>query len=422
MRIRRRSSLRGAQRRGNLFIAVALLLLSACANYSSRVREPLLWIDSGQYDLAINSLKELADKKDNDELLYLMDLGTSYHLAGRYQEAIDVFHRAEKLAAVRDYTSLTEEAGSVLLSDEVVKYKGEDFEKLLINVYLAIDYTLLGKYEDAVVEARRVNHKLDIMISKGKEPYEQNAFAKYLAAMLFEARDEYNDAFVDYRQLLKWRGKENPDYLAVPLLRLADRLKFTQEFEDYQKRFKGTKDYRLGKNEGEVVLLLENGKAPLKQPSENFRLVPVFRKRYYGSQYAWFGSGTKRVRTYPLFDIEGTAIKELDNRMAGIIAKKVGGVVVKEVAAAAVEKATDSELAGLMTRVFLHATDSADTRSWSTLPSALQVARLTLPAGRHDIRLDMVRSVGGEQKGTKLWSGIDVKPGSTQFLHYRYKD
>lgn len=399
-----------------------MVFLISCANYSSRVREPLRWIDAGQYDPAINTLKELADKKDNDELLYLMDLGTAYHLAGRYQEAIDVFHRAEKLAAVRDYTSLTEEAGSVLFSDEVVKYKGEDFEKLLINVYLAIDYTLLGKYEDAVVEARRVNHKLDIMISKGKEPYEQNAFAKYLAAMLFEARDEYNDAFVDYRQLLKWRGKENPQYLAVPLLRLADRLHFGQELEDYQKRFKGTKDYRLGKNEGEVVLLLENGKAPIKQPSEQFRLVPVFRKRLYGSQYAWLGSGGKRVRTYSLFDIEGTAIKELDNRLAGIIAKKVGGVVVKEVAAAAVEKATDSELAGLMTRIFLHATDSADTRSWTTLPSQLQVARLTLPAGRHDIRLDMVSAFAGEQKGTKLWSGVEVKPGSTQFLHYRYRD
>ncbi len=406
-----------ARRSRSNLVVLAGILLAGCANYSSRVREPLLWIDSGQYDLAIDSLKKLAEKKDNDELLYLMDLGTSYHLAGRYQEAIEAFHAAEKLAAVRDYTSLTEEAGSVLFSDEVVKYKGEDFEKLLINVYLAIDYTLLGKYEDAVVEARRVNHKLDIMISKGKEPYEQNAFAKYLAAMLFEAQDEENDAFVDYRQLLKWKGKEEVPYLAVPLLRLADRLKASQEFEEYKKRFGGIKDFKVGKKEGEVVVILENGKAPLKHPSEQFRLVPVFLRRFYTSQYGWLSSEGKRVKTYPLFDIERTAIKELDNRLGGIIAKKVAGVVVKQAAAVAVEKATKSEAAGLLTALLLHGTDSADTRSWTTLPAKLQVARLTLPAGRHEVRLDMV-STGGT---AKVWN-VDVKPGSLQFLHYRFRD
>jgi len=402
----------------------ALLLLTSCANYSSRIRGPLAYIDAGQYDPAIEELKALSDRKDNDELLYLMDLGTAYHLAGRYKEAIDAFHRAEKIAEIRDYTSLTEEAGSVLFSDEVVKYKGEDFEKLLINIYLAIDYTLLGDYEDAVVEARRVNHKLDIMISKGKEPYEQNAFAKYLAAMLFESRDEWNDAFVDYRQLLKWKGKDDVTFLAVPLLRLADKLKASQEYEEYQRRFKGTKDFRVGKREGEVVILFENGKAPLKQPSEQFRLAPVFRQRFYSSQYAWvtYDKGDKRVRTYPLFDIEATAIKELDNRLAGIIAKKVAGVVVKEAAAVAVQKATDSEVAGLLTRLFLHVTDSADTRSWSTLPAKLQVARLTLPAGRHDVRLDMVRGIGNEVKAAKVWANVDVKPGSLQFLHFRYRE
>ena len=103
--------------------------------------------------------------------------------------------------------------------------------------------------------------------------------------------------------------------------------------------------------------------------------------------------GGRRVRTYPLFDVERTAIKELDNRIAGIIAKKLAGVVVKEVAAAGVQKATKSEVAGAVTSLLLHLTDSADLRSWSTLPAPLPTQRAGAPAVAMDGRLVVL---GGE--------------------------
>lgn len=408
-----------------LSLALLLSLGSGCASYSSRVAGPRAAFEAGQFDSAIEDLQKLAARQDTDELLYLMDLGTVYHIAGKYKEAVETFQKADKLAEIRDYTSLTEEGGAVLLSDEVVKYKGEDFEKILINVYLAIDYTLLGKYEDALVEARRVNHKLDIMINKGKEPYDRNAFAKYLAAVLFEAQGEWNDAFVDYRQLKKWRKDDDVPYLGLPLLRLADRLKASQELAQFQSEYPSVKDYRLTKKQGEVVLILEQGKAPIKVPSEAFRLAPVFHKRYYGSDYAWLrdskGAGTA-ARSHSLYDIEASAIKELDNRLSGIIAKKVAGVVVKQAVGVAVEKATDSKELGMISAVLLHLSDSADTRSWTTLPARLHIARLTLPSGRHDVVLDMVDNNGAVRKGEKRWENVEVKGGSQVFLHYRTRE
>lgn len=373
----------------------------------------------GRFDQAITKLKEYADKKDNDELLYLMDLGLAYHTAGRYKDAITTFLRADRIAEVKDYTSISAEAGAVLLNDEIKSYKGEDFEKLLINMYLAIDYTMAKDWENALVECRKVNHKIDMYVSQGQKPYQHNAFAKYLSAALFEARGEYNDAFVDYRQLLKW-GFQSFPYLGIPLLRLAEKLQASQEYDEYRKKFPGVTGYRIGRNEGEIVVLIEQGKVPYKVPSPEFRLVPILQKNHYLTDHAKINyDGKPGPQTYTLFDIETTAIKELKDKAAGIIAKKIGGIAAKEAAAYGVQKATNSELAGALTSIFLHATDTADLRSWTTLPATLQLARFVVPAGRHDFSLDMVTRGGGEIKGAKRWDGVQVKAGEIVFLNYR---
>ena len=142
-------------------------------------------IDYGQYGLAIDDLKRLVDRDDNDRLLYLLDLGLAYHAAGRYNEAIETFLKADQLAEIIDYTSLSQEIGSFVANDNLKRYRGENFEKVLINVYLAMDYSLSGHWDDALVECRRVNQKLDRMIREGGLPYERNGFAKYLSAVLF---------------------------------------------------------------------------------------------------------------------------------------------------------------------------------------------------------------------------------------------
>lgn len=402
-------------------LALTLIVVTGCATYASRVRGARLDFELGRYDAAIETLKGLAERKDVDELLYLLDLGVVYHTAGRYQDAIDTFTKADELAVLTDYTSVSQEVGSVIVNDTLKTYRGEDFEKVLISVYLAMDYLLLGKYEDALVATRRVNRKLDVMINEGKLPYNHNIFAKYLAAAIFESQGEYNDAFVDYRQLRKTNA-ETP-YLGVGLLRMADKLKSSQEFDEYRKQYPDVKDYRLGKDKGEVVLLLEQGKVPYKVPHPNFYLIPMFLRNSYYSDSVWMraADGGPKVHSEPLYDIEATAIKELDNRAAGIIAKKVGGVVVKEAVGYAVGEATGDKTLGALTAIMLRVTDQADLRSWTTLPARLQIARLTLPAGRHDIVLDMV-SRRGDQPGIKRFTGVEVKAGKTVFLNYRTPD
>ncbi len=240
------------------------LVLSACAGYAGKIREPRRLFEAGQYELAAAQLVRLTESKDNDQLLYLMDLGMVYHTARKYPEAIKAFHAAEKIAEAKDFTSLSQEVGAVITNDDALFYKGEDFEKLLITVYLALDYTLSGQWDDALVECRRVNHKLDMLVAAGAKVEHHNAFAKYLAAVLFESQHDWNNAWVDYRILRKWNS--DAPYLGVALLRLSDKLKAMQEFEQYRKQYPTEKDFRLGKDRGEVILLVEKGFLNLNVP------------------------------------------------------------------------------------------------------------------------------------------------------------
>jgi hypothetical protein len=416
-----RSSIQRFTRAASVLLLV--LVLSACAGYAGKIREPRRLFEAGQYELASAQLEKLVESKDNDQLLYLMDLGMVYHTARKYPEAIKTFHAAEKIADAKDFTSITQEVGAVITNDDVLFYKGEDFEKLLIIVYLALDYTLSGKWDDALVECRRVNRKLDMLVAAGAKVDEHNAFAKYLAAALFESQHDWNNAWVDYRMLRKWEA--NAPYLGVALLRLSDKLQAMQEFEQYRKDYPTEKDFRLGKDRGEVILLVEQGKAPVKVPSFAYRLVPMFEKRFYNSRNIVLRDAKDPARyaeTMTLFDIEGTAIRELNAKIPGIIAKKIAGIAAKEAVGYGVGKAVDNKLVGALTSLFLHASDKADLRSWTTLPSSLQIARLTLPAGRRDLELDMVDASGNRIPNVARWAGVDIKPGGIVFLNYRTPD
>ncbi len=400
-----------------------LALLSGCAGYSGRIEGPRRLYDRGNFDAAANELKTLVEREDSDQLLYLMDLGMVYHAAKKYADAVAAFQKADQLADRKDYTSLSQEAGSVVVNDDLKFYKGEDFEKLLIRVYLALDFALWGKSEEAIVECRRVNRKIETQVADGQPLQNRNAFAKYLSAALFESQGDWNNALVDYRQLYRW--DPGRAFLGAPLLRLSDRLRMSQEFEKFKEDFPAEKNFRLGKDEGELIVVLELGKSPIKVPSAQMRLVPVFSRRSYSNRHAVVrdtGKANAAVKSQPFFDIEETAVRELNGKLAGIVAKKLAGVAAKEAIGVGVSKATKSELAGAFASLFLHLIDKADLRSWTTLPASLQIARITLPAGRRDIELDMVDAFGGVTKSVARWQGVEIKRGKIAFLNFRTPD
>jgi len=78
-----------------------------------------------------------------------------FHTKGDYESSIKAFKEAEDLAD-NIKVSITRQGLSFLLSDNESNFTGEDFERVLIKFYIALDYIFLGKYEDAKIYFRRL--------------------------------------------------------------------------------------------------------------------------------------------------------------------------------------------------------------------------------------------------------------------------
>ncbi len=413
------------QGRKRLRFSAALLILGQLACASARMSDHKSdgLFREGRYDEAVASLAPgLKDQGENgrDLLLYLLDIGLSLHAAGKLEESNRYFLRADKIAEIKDYTSIATEGATLVTSDNIKDYKGEDFEKVLINAYLAMNYALMGDFENALVEAKRVNRKLHLMVTEGERKYKQNAFARYLSAVMYEAAGEYNDAYIDYKKT--WELEPATPGLGGELWRMAWLLSMDDQMERWQKEFslteadlKAARALHPKKGKGEIIVLYENGISPVKRPNPQFNTLPKFYPRYNPVLSARVTvAGTEGAETYRLHDIEATAIQNLDEKYGGLIAKKLAGIVAKEAAGAAVEKATDSPVLGFLTKVALYVSDQADVRSWNLLPRDLQISRIVVDPGLHTVRVDPVGAGALPEKTVQVGAGRKV------FVNFRY--
>ncbi len=373
---------------------VALLLIGCVSTRRSDQESDLLF-QRGQYGQAAARLKKGLDAQGvdgRDLLLYLLDYALTLHTMGSYEESSKYFLQADKLADIKDYTSLAMETATLLVSENTKDYKGEDFEKVLINVYLAMNYALKGDSEDALVEARRVNHKIGLMVSEGKKKYKENAFAQYVSAVLYEANGDFDDARIEYEKVAK---KDIP-LVGQDLWRVA------HAQHDYEQEKVISARYGLNQSDydeavkaltgSEIIVLYENGIGPIKVPNPQSQELPIFKARYNPVYKAGvYINDVYKKDTVALENIEVTAIENLREKYGGMVAKKIGGHVAKYLIADQIGR--NDSLLGLAAYVALLAADQADCRSWQLLPQSLQVARIALDPGSYRLSLHTSRGV-----------------------------
>lgn len=405
-------------------VAIAGALGTGCVSARMSDHQSNRMFREGRYLDAAARLEKAYEKKGpghNDALLYLLDIGLSLHAAGEYEESNKWFLLADQLAEIKDYTSLAEEGATLLTGENTKNYKGEDFEKVLINTYLAINFAMLGRYEDAVVEAKRVNRKLHLMITEGKRKYQYNAFARYLSGVMYEADGLLQDAYIDYKQTLQLES--DFPHLGRDLWRMAWALRMPDEARDWALRFNLTQEQmdeqkelvRSRSGKGEIIVIFQNGISPIKRPNPSFHRVPKFYPRANPVDYARVEiNGRKAGRTHLLHDIESTAIRNLDEKYGAIIAKRIAGIAAKEVVAHQIGRQA-GEGWGMLASLVMHVSDQADLRSWNLLPRDLQIARFVVEPGEHKVQLSTAGVVRKFPEQT-----VTVEPGKKVFLNFRY--
>lgn len=418
----RRISPLSARKEGIFFVFILLaLLLGGCGDYTARTRGALADFQSRNFEAALKGY-EKESGSDKDRLLYLIDKGIVLHTAGRYEESIKILQEADDYADKIDYFSISREIGALFVNERMKRYKGEAFERVLINVYKAIDYIMLGNIEGALVECRKIDLKLE-KFNKFLKTNQRDPFPRYISGVLYETDNEINDAYIDYKKAYRI----DPDfyYLAGDLLRLSKALDFTDDYGKWQKIFGSGKLRKNYGNYGEVILIFENGLSPMKVSSERKAQaqiipVPVYVDRPSEVSHAEIYKEQKKIgRTYLLSDIGKLSKVYLDKRISALIARGIARLAIKTGAAVAVGKATDSPELGILTGILLMYTNRADLRSALTLPENIQLSRVFLPQGTHDLEVRLKNRHGGYAGFTKTFKGVKVSKNRRTFLNFR---
>lgn len=394
-----------------LFALLLLIGTSGCAGRLDRAGERFF---AGEPQQALQLLEKGDTLGQRNQLLYLLEQGLVLHQLGEYRQSTEKFRAAVALIKHFERISVSEQAGALVTTEWLKKYKGEYSERLWAHSYLMMNFLLLEDYEAALVEAKQAQELLDRYPDALKPAY----FTRALIGLCFANLDEHNGAYLVYRQLAA--DLPDPTKVAADILRPAQHLGMPDEVEKYRALLPADPP----RGEAELVLFVANGRIPRKRPG-NLVLPPSIRFSFpYYRQVRTPRPQLEiqpRQRTLPVIssDLGEVAVASLDARKQQIIAAETARVASKEALAQAVGNKNDSATEAVV-RVALFLLEEPDTRSWQTLPGRLSLVRIPLPAGEHRLRLQLARAGKTGRAQLVELPSVELRQGQRRFLSVRF--
>jgi hypothetical protein len=428
-----------------VFIRVILFasftfLAAACATYYQKNFDFNYEFERGDLQQALATLKK-NDKQEQgrSRFIYMVNNGLLLSILGQYEESNEYFEKAFLFG--EDYhINYLNEAVSYFTNPTVTIYHGEDHEHLMLLYFKALNYLKMNKHEEALVECRRLNIRLNQLSDKYTSPekYQRDAFIHTLMGIIYQSDKDYNNAFIAYRNALeiyendyaKMFGMEVPQQLKSDLINTASWTGFTKEAEEYKEKF-GIPDYKPAAPDAELVFFWHNGLTPVKSEwSINFAIDPgtnngvvfsnpelglvfpfeldeddnekrsdltrlqVFRVAFprYLERPAYYTEGDLKLNgeSYPLElaeDINKIAFYSLKKRMVQEFSKGLLRAALKKVTEQSLRK--EDEGLGAVLGLVNAMTEKADTRNWQTLPHSIFYSRIPLKEGANEVTLSL---------------------------------
>ena len=244
------------------------------AHYSKVQRS----LRAGQGDQAVQIMQGVKDEYGaNSRLLYLMDQGMVLHLVRRYAESNAVLEEAHLLIEDIYTKRLRDEASALLVNEARQPYEGAPHEHVMVNVVKALNYAAQQQWTEALVEARRIDHRLNVLSDKeeGNDTYHEDPFARYLVGLLYDIAGDINNAYVGYRKAEQiytegqaWTRVLLPDVLKRDLIRTANRLGLSEDTKQYQDQYPEVAiqpELKQSRNFAQIVVLTYHGQGPKKE-------------------------------------------------------------------------------------------------------------------------------------------------------------
>jgi hypothetical protein len=403
--------------------------LAACASYTEEMREINLSFRSGNYPAALERLEKLDLKNESrNRMLYYLEKGMIQDRLGERESSRDLWMKADETGDKLFTTSVSKEIATYIYNEGAQAYPGEDYEKVAVHTMLAHSFLGDGELASARVEAARINTKLGEIngfYEANTNKYRDDAYARYLSAMIYEANGELDSAIVDYRGALKiYEGdyRENfgvspPDQLVSALHRLYLQRDRKDEAKALASRYPRSQPTSSG-DYASIIVVHEVGVINPKR-AENFVIpggasvlrfsFPVIAK----SSPSWGATGIRidggSFESAELAqNFNSIAYVNLEDRRLRMIVKSAARLIAKDQLAQQARK--ELGVAGLIAAsVYGAVTETADTRQWTTLPGAIYVTRKIVKPGDYNVEI----SNSGKIRSIKK---IRLRKGEVQII------
>jgi len=391
-----------------------------CAVTLRKEMEVDLFLPHCDFSGAIRDLEANREVFGNkNKLLYLMNSGAIHYYDGNFAESNIYFTKANRLSEELYTKSISNEAVG-LINPNVIPYDGEDYENVMINAFMALNYIKLGMLEDAGVEARVIDLKLELLSQKyeSENKYKNDAFGRYLSGIIYETDGDINNAYISYKlaynayiDYQKMFNFKIPGQIKSDILRLAKRLGFKEQYSDFRKQF--NMDFPSGQNGNkEILVIAMAGLGPYKREIETkftrvdekgtthtFQLlVPKLfeRKSDIESVFVSCSNDSSSIieNAEIVEDVTKIAMKNMSDKMPGILVKSWFRALAKKVATDKAKKKMNSGnkignwiVGGITDGIAEHITH-ADIRCWRTLPSKIYFRRISVKSGNYNLEVE----------------------------------
>ena len=376
-----------------LFLGVTALV--ACATYPKEVADGLEWLRQGQYQQAVEFFKHrLEQGKEKDRFLHLLEYATALQFAENWKESARWFNQADRWAEENDYISVTQTVASLALNEEQQIYKGESYERIMLNALNALNYLSLNDWEGAMVEVRKIDQKTKKFRQELRDNYEYNHFALLLSGLLYEAQKDWDEAYIAYFRSLEL-VEHGSSFAEEALWRMAERAgrqevllksKLASRYRGREHVFRHLSAQDSWPKGGKAIvhIIYLDAWVAEKIPDPLAPDYPTLKKRSPRLRPLLVRArGEKTTATRVVYDLDAAFLRALMEDRNALIAKRLGAFVTKEILAEQVRQ--KNELLGFFTRLLLHFSERADLRYWSTLPRSVQIASIELPPGLQEL-------------------------------------
>lgn len=351
------------------------------------------------------------DESSQDEMWYWLNLARMYQVQKEYQKSIDAFNKAEAILdeyenrAEISLRNIGEGIGSTLFSKGAETYYAKGYERTLMHTLNGINYSMLGNFEGATVEMRKMEKRQEfwlkeseskIVESKNKKselqgnPDTESIPAGYSMASLLQDEEvknmvnNYQDAFSYSLSSIISKISNNNEYSEISKKR-AMALSSNAEVL--------FKEQKLQDNNVEVQVVVLSGQAPA-QTIEKLRVpfpytgyvvldLPSLSVSKKDVSNVLISTSDTQLDAIRLLKTEKMAYKTLKDEFPMEITKSLVRATSKGVVS---KQAYDNGgiLGGLASSIILDATASLmekSYRNWEMLPNSGFLSKVSVKRG-----------------------------------------